>query len=391
MNPLLSRLGGNPLAAVQDLKIALSAQGPLHDFSVGDPVEETPEFVRQALIDGLDPVSQYPTTVGLPALRAAVAGWVRRRFGVDVDPDRDVLPTSGSKEAVFHAPLSIVDPGSAKRTTLWGAPGYPIYERGALFAGGESVPLALRAEDGWRLDLADLDRTTLDAAAIVWLSYPHNPTGATVDLDYYRRQLDIARSHGIVLASDECYADVYTPGTEPPPSLLQAAGDDLTGVLVVFSLSKRSGMTGYRSGAFVGDAELIAQQRLVRPNFGTASPSFVQHAAIAAWSDDEHAAVRRRIFAEKRSIMLPFLEDAGFEVSGSEATFYLWAAAPGGDDEAYAEALVRERVVVTPGRAFGPAGRGWLRLALVPDADGCRAAVVRWRDAIESGRLPGHE
>lgn len=391
MNPLLLSLGGNPLAAIQDLKIALSAEGPLHDFSVGDPVEPTPDFVRQALIEGLDPVSQYPTVAGLPELRAAVADWVARRFGAAVDPDREVVPTSGSKEAIFHAPLAIVDPSSAKRTTVWGTPGYPIYERGSLFAGGESLPVVLRAEDGWRLDLADLGRATLEAAAIVWLNYPNNPTGATVDLDYYRRQLAIARDHDIVLASDECYADVYPPAAEPPCSLLQAAGDDLSGVLVAFSLSKRSGMTGYRSGALVGDADLIARQRLVRPNIGTASQSFVQRAAVAAWSDDEHAAVRREVFEAKRAIVLPFLERAGLAVPSSDATFYLWAAVPGGDDAAYAEALLRERVVVTPGRAFGSAGRGWVRLALVPDAEGCRAAVARWHEAIESGRLPGHE
>jgi succinyldiaminopimelate transaminase len=391
MNPLLTRLGGNPLAAIQDLKVALAAQGPLHDFSVGDPTEPTPAFVRQALTDGLGPVSQYPTTAGQPTFRAAVAGWVRRRFGVDVDPDTQVLPTAGSKEAVFHVPFAVVDPGSARRTTVWGAPGYPIYERGALFAGGESHAVGLTDADDWKLDLGALGRSTLDATAIAWLNYPHNPTGATADRSYYERQLHIARAHGFVLASDECYADIYPPDSPPPPSLLQAAAGDLSGVLVVFSLSKRSGMTGYRSGAMVGDPELIAAQRLLRPNLGTASQDFVQHAAIAAWSDDAHAAERRQVFEEKRAVMVPFLEAHGFRLGGSAATFYLWVAAPGGDDAAYAEALLHERVVVTPGRAFGPAGHGWMRLALVPDVEGCQAAVRCWREAIESGRLPGHE
>jgi aspartate/methionine/tyrosine aminotransferase len=273
---------------------------------------------------------------------------------------------------------------------LWGTPGYPVYERGQRFAGGRSDPVALREDNGWRLELSSLERERLDRACIAWLNYPHNPTGATVDRDFYADALETARAHGIVLASDECYVDIHPVGAEPPASLLQAAGDDRRGLVVAFSLSKRSGMTGYRSGALVGDPELIAAQRLLRPNIGTASPEFVQRAAMAAWSDDEHVALRRTIFDTKRAIMLEFAERAGLRVSGSAATFYLWVAAPGGDDMAYAEALLRERVVVSPGRAFGAAGQGWLRLALVPSADGCHAAAQAWSDAIAAGRLPGH-
>jgi acetylornithine aminotransferase len=149
-------------------------------------------------------------------------------------------------------------------------------------------------------------------------------------------------------------------------------------------------MTGYRSGALVGDADLIAAQRILRPNIGTASPEFVQRAAVAAWSDDAHVADRREIFERKRAIILAFADRAGLQVSGSDATFYVWMAAPGGDDMAYAQALLRARVVVSPGRAFGRGGRGWLRLALVPSATGCEAAVDAWGAAIAAGRLPGH-
>jgi aspartate/methionine/tyrosine aminotransferase len=154
------------------------------------------------------------------------------------------------------------------------------------------------------------------------------------------------------------------------------------------SLSKRSGMTGYRSGAIVGDPELIRRLRLLRPNIGTAPPDFVQAAATAAWDDQAHVDERRAVFAAKREVVLGFLEDAGIEVSGSQATFYVWFRAPGGDDGAYAEALLQERIVASPGRAFGPGGHGWLRLALVPTVDGCREAVARWREAIDDGRLP---
>jgi succinyldiaminopimelate transaminase len=391
VNPLLAELGGYPLAAYQDLKRALAADAaPLHDFSIGDPIEPTPVFIRDALVAGVQPTSQYPTAAGLPELRAAIAAWVERRFKILVDPDTEVLPTAGSKEGVFHLPLGLLDARGDRTSVLWGTPGYPVYERAQRFAGGHSDPVALSADGGWRLELAALDSRRLDRACLAWLNYPHNPTGATVDLDFYRDALDTARERGFVLASDECYVDIHPTGSEPPASLLQAAGDDRSGVVVAFSLSKRSGMTGYRSGALVGDAELIAAQRTLRPNIGTASPEFVQRAAVAAWSDDDHVAQRRATFDAKRAIMLEFAATAGLEVSGTQATFYVWLAAPGGDDLAYAQALLRERVVVSPGRAFGSAGHGWLRLALVPSADGCRAAIEAWSAAIEAGRLPGH-
>jgi succinyldiaminopimelate transaminase len=391
MNPLLRRLGGYPLAAFQDLKLQMAAEGePLHDFSVGDPVEPTPPFIREALIAGLPEVSQYPTAAGLSELRTAIAGWVQRRFGVRVDPERHVLPTAGSKEAVFHLPLALVDPSGTRRAVVWGDPGYPVYERGQLFAGGTSDAVILGPDRDWRLELPELDPARLDAACLAWVNYPHNPTGSTVDLAYYERALATAREHGFVLASDECYVDIHPDEGPVPPSLLQAARGDLSGLIVAFSLSKRSGMTGYRTGALVGDAELIAAQRLLRPNIGTAPPDFVQRAAVAAWGDDRHVTERRRTFNAKRAILLDFLEAAGIEVSGSDATFYLWFRAPGGDDDAYAVALLRRRVIASPGRAFGPGGTGWLRLALVPSVEGCKEAVALWSDAIASGTLPGH-
>lgn len=390
VNPVLAQLGGYPLAAFQDLARQLRAEGePVHDFSVGDPVEPTPEFIRRALVDAVPVVSQYPTAAGLPELRHEIAAWTRRRHGVEVDPRTQVLPTAGSKEGVFHAPLALIDPPAGRTHAIWGAPGYQPYERGVLLAGGASDPVALDAAQGWRLELDRLGPGRLDRAFVAWINYPHNPTGATIDLDYLRRALATCRDRGVVLGSDECYTEIYPPHADPPPSLLEACDGDLTDVLVFVSLSKRSGMTGYRCGAIIGDAELVAAQRLLRPNVGTASPEFVQHAAVAAWSDDEHVAARREIFQAKREVMLALLDELGLEVSGSQATFYLWVRAPGGDDRAYAEALLARRVIVSPGSTFGPAGAGWLRLALVPSVDGCRAAAAAWRAAAADGTLPG--
>lgn len=386
-NPALGDLGGYPLAHLQETAARLRADGgPVHDLSIGDPDEPTPAFVRDALVAAVGPVSRYPSAAGQPALREAIARWVARRHGVEVDPDRHVLPSAGSKEAIFHLPLAVLDPHGTRRHVLWGDPGYPVYGRGARFAGGVSDPVTLTADAGWRMRLAPLPADRLERASIAWVNHPHNPTGATTDLDALREDVEAARDHGLLLASDECYQELWFDA--PPPSVLEAADHDLTGVLAVVSLSKRSGMTGYRSGAMIGDADLIARLRSLRPNLGTASPDFVQAAAIAAWSDQAHVDERRAVFAAKRDVVLPFLREAGIEVSGSQATFYVWLRAPGGDDEAYALALLGERIVATPGRSFGPAGRGYLRLALVPSVEGCRETVARWGAAIEAGRLP---
>jgi succinyldiaminopimelate transaminase len=387
-NPAFDELGGYPLARLQDLAAEMRADGAeLHDFSIGDPDEPTPPFIRLALIEAVGPVSRYPSAAGRRDLRIAMSGWMQRRHGAVVDPDAHVLPSAGSKEAIFHLPLAVIDPGGAKRTVVWGDPGYPVYDRGTLFAGGVSHPVALTHEQGWRLELGELDPDLLDRTAIAWVNYPHNPTGATVDVDYYRRQVEVARRHDILLCSDECYQEVWFD--EPAPSVLEACDDgDLTNVLAFVSLSKRSGMTGYRAGGMIGDPEMIRRLRLLRPNIGTAPPDVMQHAAAAAWRDQDHVERRRAVFAAKRRVILDFLAEAGIEVSGSDATFYVWFRAPGGDDAAYAEALVHERIVASPGRSFGAAGTGWMRLALVPTVEGCEAAVTRWASAIEGGRLP---
>ena len=389
-NPLFDRLGVYPLAAFADKARALRADGhgPVHDFSIGDPVEPTDDRIRQAVKDAIGPVSQYPTAKGQPALREAIAAWVKQRFGVDVNPDTQIQPTSGLKEGIFHTPLALTAPGAKKHAAIWGAPGYQPYERGALFAGGTSDPVNLVPDNGWRLELDQLDPARLDAAFIAWLNYPHNPTGAVVDLDYYRTQIATARKHGFVLGSDECYVDIFRPDDAPPVSVLQAADGDLTGLLVCFSLSKRSGMTGYRSGAMVGDERLIAKLGVMRPNIGTASSDFVQAGAIAAWRDETHVVKRREIFEAKRQVMRAFFDRVGLETSGSEATFYQWVKVPGGDDRAYADALLAKRIIASPGSAFGEAGAGYIRLALVPDVAGCEAACATWEAAIAAGEVP---
>jgi succinyldiaminopimelate transaminase len=386
-NPAVGRGGPNPLAALrEEVARRRAASRPLIDLSIGDPDEPTPQAVREALQGAVGPVSSYPTGLGQFATRRAVALFIARRHGVIVDAATQVLTTSGSKEAIFHLPFAFLDPAGPRRTVVWGSPGYPTYARGTRYAGGDAHGVVLTDADGWRLDLASLDAELLARTCIAWIGYPHNPTGATVDRGYLRDQLDVARANDILLCSDECYQEVWFD--EPAPSLLEVAGDGAPGMLAVLSLSKRSGMTGYRSGAIVGDATLIAQLRTLREDTGTASPDFVQAAAQVAWADDLHVAERRAIFAAKRDVVLEGLEALGLTWSGSRATFYVWIRVPGGDDVAYATALLDADVVVTPGRAFGAGGEGWIRLALVPDVSGCREAMRRWTAALQQGVLP---
>lgn len=378
MNPALRALKPYPMAELQRRKAELAASGKtVFDFGTGDPIEPTPAFIPQALRAAVPDISQYPSVAGTPALRTAAAGYLKRRFGVTVDATKQVLPAAGSKEAIFHLPLAFIDPATAKDTVIYGTPGYPVYQAGTLFAGAKEHPVVLTRERGYRLDLAALPVDVLKRTAIAWLNYPHNPTGACVDLAYYRAQAAACAEHGILLASDECYQDLwFDESATPPPSLLEVA---TTGVLAFHSCSKRSGMTGYRSGFIAGDAALIAAYRGWRAAMGVGSPAFIEQAAAAAWNDDAHAVERRRIFAAKYKLLADGLATKGIEILPSAAGLYLWARVPGnGDADAYAARCLDAGLVISPGGFFGDGGAGWFRLALVPSLDDCRKALALW-------------
>jgi len=376
-NPLLARLDPYPLAELVRSRARLLATGrPVFNFGLGDPVEPTAPFIPAALRAAVSAVSQYPTTAGPSFLREAIAGYLQRRFGASLDPETQVLPTSGSKEAVFHLPLAVIDPTATDRTVIYPDPSYPAYGRGALFAGGEPHAVPLGAD--WQFRPWELDPALLRRARLLYINSPHNPSGAEASLDDLARIHDLCRQHDLLLVADECYADMYD--RDPPPSVLQVSSE---GVLVVHSLSKRSGMTGYRSGFLAGDASWIRQLVLLRTNLGTAPQDFVNAAAAAAWSEDEHVHQRRALFAAKRSLLVGFLQELGLQVAPSQATFYLWFRAPEGhDDASYAALLLRAGIVVAPGRMLGStrAGHGWLRLAMVPDLEHCRQAIAAWRE-----------
>jgi LL-diaminopimelate aminotransferase len=378
LNPALERSGAYPLLRLEERRREVRERGvELFDFGTGDPREPTDPKIKRALVDGVPEVSQYPRTQGKRSLREAFAGWMERRNGVALDPEAEVLPATGSKEAIFHAPLAFLHPSHERRGVAYGTPGYPVYERGTLFAGGEPVPLRLKAGDKFLLRVEELDPQNIRA---LWINYPHNPTGATAPYEYLEKVAAFCRAHDILLFSDECYNDLYF--SDPPPSILEITRER---TLAFCSLSKRSGMTGYRSAMMAGDAELIAALKKLRPSIGVATQSFVQDAATAAWNDDVHVEKRRQIFAAKRELFKDFFERAGLRYMRTDASIYLWITVPeafGGDDEAYALRLLEEGIVVAPGRSFGPGGEGYVRVALVPRLEECRKAIESWEGLI---------
>jgi succinyldiaminopimelate transaminase len=373
VSPVLAGLETYPFVRLAEAKRAAIARGvEVIDFGPGEPREETPVFIRRALARALDaePVSTYPAADGLPELREAIGAWVARRFGARVDPDTELIPTLGSKEAIFHLAQVVAGPGSRVAVTV---PGYPVPSRGALFAGAEVVEVPLSPERRWRPDLEAMD---WDGIALLWLNFPGNPTAATATLELYEQAAALARAHGFVLAVDEAYSELWFAG-EAPVSVLQVA--DHTNVVALNTLSKRSSMPGYRSGFAAGDSEIVAAMKRYRPNVGVAPQTFVQRAAIAAWSDEEHVEQTRDRYRAKHAALAPALAAAGLEPSGGNATFFLWLRVPGGRDaEAYALDVLDERgVAVAPGPYFGAGGEGHVRVALVPTLADCRRAAER--------------
>jgi succinyldiaminopimelate transaminase len=366
LSPVLADLAQYPFARLDDWKATATARGiELIDFGMGDPRERTPAFIREAMLNSVEEVSSYPRATGLPELRRAIAGWVGRRFDVSVDPDREIVPTLGSKEAIYSfAQLALGE----KRVVAVPEPAYPVYERGTLFAGGRIAGVPLREEQGW---LPDLDAfEAWDEIALFWVCYPNNPTGAEAPLSFYEELAARARDHGFLLCSDEAYSELWFD--EPPASALQVA--DRTNVVVFNTLSKRSSMTGYRSGFVCAPPEVADALRTFRPTVGTAPQEFVQRASVAAWSDDAHVEDVRAVYRRKRETLLPALEAAGLRLAGSTATFYLWLDV-GGPSEAFAHRLLDQGVVCAPGSFFGPAGEGYVRFALVPTQEECERAA----------------
>ncbi len=359
---------------------ALQAGREVIDFGVGDPDEPPPPFIRDAMNQALRQTRchRYDLAGGWPSLRQEIARFFNRRYGVDLDPQAEVLVLIGSKEGIAHLPQAVVNPGQA---VLVPVPGYPAYRAGTIFAGAEPITLDLSAAHGWRIDLDGIAPGVARQAALMYLNYPNNPTAATADLAYFERAVAFAHEHDLLLASDAAYNEVYFDDS-PPPSVLQVPG--ARDVAVEFhSASKTFNMTGWRIGFVVGNADAIAALRRVKANYDSGAFPAIQEAACAAYAQYDHPDVvaARQLYRPRAELLCSGLQALGFKAEPPRATFYVWARVPDGCESltVCTRLLEEADIVGVPGAGFGPSAEGYVRFSLCVPDERIRMAVERMR------------
>ncbi len=337
-------------------------------FAIGDPDLPTPTHILDRMVrESAVPANhRYPESDGLPELRAAIAKWYGDRFGVDLDPNSEVVPLIGSKEGIGHVALCLIDQGDI---ALVPDPAYPVYSMGTLFAGGDSYPVPLREENGFLPELDDIPADILSRARVLWINYPNNPTGAVAGLDFYNRVAEFARKYDLAVCNDAPYSEMAFDGYRPT-SFLEADGAKDVGI-EFHSFSKTYNMTGWRIAMAVGNADLIRALTVVKSNLDSGIPQAIQYAAIEALEGPQDCvAENAAIYQNRRDRLVAGLAKLGLRVQPPKASFYLWARVPEGYTSAdYAAKLLDEvSVVVTPGLGYGDQGEGYIRLSLtVPD------------------------
>ena len=392
MNPRLARLQPYPFERLRQLFAGVQPPAALRhiNLGIGEPRHAAPPLIRQALDEALaDGLAGYPATAGLPLLREACAAWLRRRYGVQADAATQVLPTLGSREALFALAQTVIDPARARPTVVCPNPFYQIYEGAALLAGAEPHYVPSDAARNFAPRWDQVPEAVWQRTQLAYVCSPGNPTGAVMPLDEWRMLFELSERHGFVIASDECYSEIYFDDAAPPLGGLQAAmqlGRDWRHLVMLTSLSKRSSVPGLRSGFVAGDAQLLKSFLLYRTYHGSAMGGAVQAASAAAWGDEAHVRENRRLYRDKFAQVMPILQPV-MDVRLPDASFYLWAGVPpafGGDDAAFARALYAAcHVTVLPGSflareaaGFNP-GAGRVRLALVAPVDECVQAARR--------------
>ena len=397
MNPRLEALHAYPFERLARLKAGITPPAQLAPIamSIGEPQHTPPAFLLEELRRHLDRLGSYPATAGLPELRTACAGWLTRRYGLSVgsvNADTMVLPVNGTREGLFAFVQAAVD-GARAPLIAMPNPFYQIYEGAALLAGAQPYFLDTTAANGYQPDLGAVPVQVWKRCQVLFLCSPGNPTGAVLPRSLLQQALSLADRYDFLIASDECYADVYLDERDPPPGLLQAAqaaGRARFERCVVFhSLSKRSSVPGLRSGFVAGDPAIMARLLLYRTYHGSAMPVPTQLASVVAWQDDAHAAANRRIYQEKFARVLPLLTPL-LNVARPAGAFYLWPHV-GGDDERFTrELFARANLTVLPGSylgrtgAAGNPGAGRVRISLVPEVAQCVEAAQRLREFLQA-------
>jgi N-succinyldiaminopimelate aminotransferase len=387
MNPLLSKLHPYPF---ERLRVLFSDVTPSPNWSpislgIGEPRHATPPLIIEALRQHTDALAAYPATAGSLAFRQACAGWVQRRYDLTLNPETQVLPVNGSREALFAFAQSVLD-GQHESVVLSPNPFYQIYEGAALLGQAQIHFVPSLPSQNFAADWDSVAPEVWQRTKLVFVCSPGNPTGAVMPLSEWQKLFALSDKYGFVLASDECYSEIYF-GDTPPLGGLQAAQllgrNDYKNLISFTSLSKRSNVPGLRSGFVAGDAALIAPFLRYRTYHGSAMGGMVQEASIAAWNDEAHVQANRALYKAKFEQVTPLLAQV-LDVALPDAGFYLWAAVPGGDDEAFArELLAQYNVTVLPGRylarevnGINP-GQGRIRMALVAQPQECLEAAER--------------
>lgn len=392
MNPLLAKLHPYPFERLRALTSDIAPNPAYQPISLGmgEPRHATPALIKQALIDNLQGLASYPATAGEPALREAIAVWIRRRYGVTVDAASQVLPVNGSREALFALAQTVIDPTRAGATVVCPNPFYQIYEGAALLAGAQTAFVNSDPKRNFAADWGSVPDSVWTRTQLLFVCSPGNPTGAVTPLGEWQHLFELSDRHGFVIASDECYSEIYFRAEAPLGSIEAATRlgrTDLRNLVAFTSLSKRSNVPGMRSGFVAGDAAILKQFLLYRTYHGSAMSPVVQRASIAAWRDEAHVIANRDLYRAKFAQVTPLLAEV-LDVALPDAGFYLWAdvcdVAPQGDDVAFARGLLAQyNVTVLPGSLLARVsngvnpGAGRVRLALVADALECVEAARR--------------
>jgi len=391
MNPLLSRLLPYPFERLRQLHASVRPNLAYKSISlgIGEPRHATPQLIKDALVASLAGLASYPSTLGEPGLRQSMSNWQGRRYGISVDPASQILPVNGSREALFSLAQTVLDPGKAGAIVVSPNPFYQIYEGAALLGGAQTWFAPSDPKRNFAVDWAGVPEAVWAKTQLLFVCSPGNPTGAVMGLDEWKLLFELSDRHGFVIASDECYSEIYFRD-EPPLGSLQAAQrlgrNDFKNLLALTSLSKRSNVPGLRSGFVAGDAALIKAFLLYRTYHGSAMSPIVQAASMAAWDDETHVVENRALYREKFLQVTPMLAQV-MDVALPDAGFYLWAGVPetfGGSDEAFSQALLAAyNVVVLPGSYLAREsqgnnpGAGRIRMALVAETAECVEAASR--------------